>query len=114
MNIIKNTRINKSIYPEPNINAKATIRDIIKYAKCTKQLFESINNGITNILVGIKDWILKIPNLVMSIVFGFIALYFMCTDKIYMIDQLEHHLPDIWTKKISKHLHAIIQKLGHY
>lgn len=31
-----------------------------------------------------------------------------------MIDQLEHHLPDIWTKKISKHLHAIIQKLGHY
>ena len=79
-----------------------------------KQLFESINNGITNILVGIKDWILKIPNLVMSIVFGFIALYFMCTDKIYMIDQLEHHLPDIWTKKISKHLHAIIQKLGHY
>ncbi len=78
------------------------------------ELISGVTTWITNILIGIRDWIMRIPNLIMSIFFVLISLYFMCTDKIYMIDQLEHHLPDIWTKKISKHLHAITYKLGRY
>ncbi len=74
----------------------------------------SITNLVTNIVTGIKDWILKIPNLIMSIFFTIISLYFMCTDKIYMIDQLEHHLPDVWTKKLTIYMHKITKKLGHY
>ncbi len=78
------------------------------------ELINTVSSWITNLLVNIKDWILKIPNLVMSIFFVIISLYFMCTDKIYIIDQLEHHLPDIWTKNLSKYIHKITKKLGHY
>ncbi len=78
------------------------------------ELISTITNWITNLLIGIRSWIIKIPNFIMSIFFVLISLYFMCTDKIYMIDQMEHHLPDIWTKKISKHLNSITKKLGKY
>lgn len=74
----------------------------------------SITTLVSNIVTGIKNWILKVPNLIMSIFFTLISLYFMCTDKIYMIDQLEHHLPDVWTKKLTIYMHKITKKLGHY
>ena len=73
-----------------------------------------IFSAITDVLVKIKDYIIKIPNLIMTIFFVIISLYFMCTDKIYMIDQLEHHLPDIWSKNFTKYLHKITKKLGNY
>ena len=38
----------------------------------------------------------------------------MCVDKIYMIDQLEHHLPETWVKRIGVHLRALIKTLGGY
>ncbi len=78
------------------------------------ELISSVSTWITNLLLGIKNYIVKIPNFIMSIFFVIISLYFMCTDKIYIIDQLEHHLPDIWTKKISKYIHKITKKLGNY
>lgn len=74
----------------------------------------SITSGITNILTGITDWIMEIPNLVLSIFFSAMALYFLCTDKIYMVDQLEHHLPEVWMKKLTKHLKEIAKALGQY
>ena len=103
-----------------NITQNSTIIDKIPKELYTGlqnsqgELINTISNWITNLLVNIKDWIVKIPNLVMSIFFVIISLYFMSTDKIYIIDQLEHHLPDIWTKNLSKYLHKIITKLGHY
>lgn len=78
------------------------------------ELVTSVTTGISNLMIAIKDWILRVPNLIMSIFFTIISLYFMCTDKIYMIDQIEHHLPDLWTKKITKHLRIITKKLGNY
>ena len=74
----------------------------------------SITSGITNILTGITNWIMEIPNLILSIFFSAMALYFLCTDKIYMIDQLEHHLPETWVKRIGVHLRALIKSLGGY
>ena len=74
----------------------------------------SITSGITNILTSITNWIMEIPNLVLSIFFSAMALYFLCTDKIYMIDQLEHHLPEVWMKKLTKHLREIAKALGQY
>ncbi len=103
-----------------NITSKNTLIDKLpidlskSIENAQTELISSITTWITNLLIGIRNWITKIPNLVMSIFFVLISLYFMCTDKIYMIDQMEHHIPDIWTKKISKHLHSITQKLGKY
>lgn len=38
----------------------------------------------------------------------------MCTDKIYMLDQIEHHLPEKWVKKLTSHIKALIKSLGCY
>lgn len=43
-----------------------------------------------------------------------IALYFICVDKIYILDQLEYHLPKVWFRKINLHLKDLIQTLGGY
>ena len=43
-----------------------------------------------------------------------LALYFICVDKIYILDQIEYHLPKTWVKKLSTHLKDLIQTLGGY
>lgn len=77
-------------------------------------LIKSLTEWITKTLNKIKEWIVKVPNLFMTFFFSLMALYFMCTDKIYMLDQMEHHLPDVWTKKLSMYIHEITKSLGHY
>lgn len=42
------------------------------------------------------------------------SLYFISTDKIYMIDQLEHHLPRTWVRSIATHVNGIAKSLGGY
>ena len=44
-------------------------------------------------LTKVIDFITSVPTLGIYCGISLIALYFMCVDKIYMIDQLEHHLP---------------------
>ena len=44
----------------------------------------------------------------------FIAIYFMCADRIYILDEVEHHLPKIWVKKLGKHFREIIESLGSF
>ena len=74
----------------------------------------SLTEWLISTLNKIKDWISKIPNLLMTFFFAIGGLYFMCTDKIYMIDQLEHHLPDSWSRKLIAHIHEITKTLGKY
>lgn len=73
-----------------------------------------VSNWIKNFLIHTIDQVSQIPTIMICIVISFLALYFMCTDKVYMIDQLEHHLPKIWVKKIGIHVRAISKSLGGY
>lgn len=77
-------------------------------------IMNTITEWITNFLKGITNWIMEVPNLILIIFFSIMSLYFICTDKIYMIDQLEHHLPELWMKKLTKHLREIVKALGQY
>lgn len=88
------------------------IKNSIKSSEA--DLIHTLSDWITNTLKKIKDWVTTLPNLLMTVFFSLMALYFMCTDKIYMIDQMEHHLPDVWMKKIVSHLREITKSLGHY
>ena len=65
-------------------------------------------------LTKVIDFITSVPTLGVYCGISLIALYFMCVDKIYMIDQLEHHLPETWVKRIGVHLKALIKSLGGY
>ncbi len=77
-------------------------------------LIKTFTNWITNTLNQIKGFLTKIPNLLFMFFFALMALYFMCTDKIYMIDQMEHHLPDSWMKKLTKYIREISKSIGNY
>ena len=67
-----------------------------------------------NALTGLIGFITSMPAIGIYVAITFLALYFICVDKIYMLDQLEHHLPQNWVKRIGIHLRGIIKTLGCY
>ena len=79
--------------------------------------YELLNTAVlwlNSFLKGVLGWITSIPTIGVYLAVTFLSLYFICTDKVYMIDQLEHHLPEMWVKKIYKHLKEIMEVLGRY
>lgn len=74
----------------------------------------TLTDWTKNFLTGVIDFITSIPTIGIYVVITFLALYFICVDKVYMLDQLEHHLPETWVKKIGVHLRGIIKSLGGY
>ncbi len=73
-----------------------------------------ITNWVKGVVTGVANFITSIPTIGIYVVVTFLSLYFICTDKIYMLDQLEHHLPETWVKKMEVHLKGITQTLGGY
>lgn len=67
-----------------------------------------------NALTGAINFLTSIPTIGVYMVVTLLSLYFMCVDKVYMIDQLEHHLPQTWVKKIGVHLKGLVKSLGGY
>lgn len=74
----------------------------------------AISEWIKNFLTSLMSFLTQIPTIAIYIGICFIATYFICTDKLYMIDQLEHHLPKEWVKRIGKHIRELITSLGAY
>ena len=67
-----------------------------------------------NALTGAINFLTSIPTIGVYLVVTLLSLYFMCVDKIYMIDQLEHHMPETWVKRIGVHLKDLVKSLGGY
>jgi sporulation integral membrane protein YtvI len=68
-----------------------------------QNVFTSILNGMTHI-----------PKVMIYIGITIVATYFVCTDKMYILDQMEHHLPRNWINKFGKKLRKVISSLGSY
>lgn len=68
----------------------------------------------TDALTGAIGFLTSIPTIGIYTVVTLLSLYFICVDKVYMIDQLEHHLPRTWVKKIGIHLKDLVKSLGGY
>ena len=77
-------------------------------------IINEVTNWIRVSLTKTIDFITSIPNILILFGITVIALYFICVDKIYIIDQLEHHTPQIWVKRFKKHLNELIITLGGY
>lgn len=93
--------------------------------KIPNEIIQTIQTSGSDLLGTVSEWIkvslTKLLNIITSIptiaiytVISILALYFICTDKIYMIDQLEHHFPEIWVRKLTKHIREIVKSLGCY
>ena len=104
-NMISGLNIEKIQVPEE-------VQNIINNA--TSQIINTSSNWLKDFITKLLDVLTSLPSIILYIVITILALYFMCTDKIYMLDQIEHHLPQKWVKKLSRHVKQLIVTLGCY
>lgn len=94
------------------LNISNELKDVINNS--TIRLLQKFSNSVQDFLTKLLSSITAIPTIGVYFAITILALYFICTDKIYMLDELEHHLPEKWMKEISKHLKDLIKTLGGY
>jgi len=91
----------------------------------SNNVFNLLQDASTDILFKISEWlttfltkfinvITSIPTIAIYTVITILALYFMCTDRIYILDMMEHHMPSKWIQKFAIHIKEISKNLGGY
>ena len=80
----------------------------------TGNLLETASTWLRNALTGLIDFVTRLPYISICIGITIVALYFICVDKIYILDQIEHHMPKVWVKRLKNHLNDLIESLGGY
>lgn len=93
--------------------------------KLPEQVFSVIQNSLQDLLSVASNWIktfltailqtiTAVPTISVYVVITLLATYFICTDRLYILDQLEHHFPMTWLKRIRIHFKEISSSLGNY
>ena len=80
----------------------------------TGGILNSASNWLKDFLSGLINVVTSIPVISIYFVITIVALYFICVDKIYLLDQIEHHVPELWVKKVGKHFKDLTKTLGGY
>ena len=80
----------------------------------TRNILERFSEVITELLQSVLKMVTSLPEIGIYTVITIIATYFLCTDRFYMLDQLEHHLPKEWVRKLGNHVREIASHLGNY
>ena len=97
----------------------------ISKIKLSNELLTLIQNSSQEILDSLYLWgskalsstvnsLTRIPTIAIYVVITILSLYFICTDKIYILDFAEYHMPKSWVKKVGNHVREITQCLGAY
>ena len=108
------TQVQESI-SKLSIEKLSVSKDIINMFQNTSQeILVKLSNWMTQFLTNFIEIITSIPAIAIYVVITIMSLYFMCTDKIYMLDLLEHHMPQKWVRKLGKHIREITLSLGGY
>lgn len=94
------------------ISISNNVLDIAQNA--SREILLKISSGITDILTKLMNVITSIPAIAIYTVVTILSLYFICTDKIYILDMMEHHMPKTWVQKIGIHSREITKSLGGY
>ena len=95
-----------------NINIPEQIKSIVQNS--ANNLIGGGTNIVENILTEFISVITNIPKIMICIGITIVATYFVCTDKMYILDQIEHHLPRNWANKFGTKLRKIIKSLGEF
>lgn len=77
-------------------------------------LLTNISSWISNFLTSVIAWASSLGNVGIYTIITILATYFICADRMYILDQLEHHFPRDWVKKLSKNIKKIVTLLGGY
>ncbi len=70
----------------------------------TGGIINTASNWLRNSLTGLLNIITSIPTIAIYFVVTIMALYLICVDKVYILDQIEHHLPKKWVFKLGTHI----------
>lgn len=80
----------------------------------TGDILTTVSTWVRNMLNNLIDFLTSIPTIAIYFVITVMALYFMCVDKVYILDQIEHHMPKTWVMRMGKHMRELIKTLGGY
>ena len=80
----------------------------------TNNFLDFITKWVSNFLTSILQGLTSLPIIGIYIVITILSTYFICADKLFILDQLEHHFPKIWVRKFGMHLKKLIATLGGY
>ena len=80
----------------------------------SQDFLQMVSAWLRNTLGGLLQIITSLPAIFIYIGITLVSTYFICTDKLYILDQMEHHLPRTWVKRLMVHLRKIITSLGSY
>lgn len=80
----------------------------------SREILMKISSWLTEFLTKLMNIITSIPVIAIYTVVTILSLYFICTDKIYILDLMEHHMPKKWVQKIGAHIREITKGLGGY
>ena len=95
-----------------NINIPDQIKNMVQNG--ANNLIGGGTNIVQNILTKFISMITNIPKIMICVGITIIATYFVCTDKMYILDQIEHHLPRNWVNKFGTKLRKVIKSLGEF
>ena len=84
------------------------------FQNATRSFLDTASSIISKVLQSILNLITSLPEIGIYIAITIIATYFICADRFYILDQIEHHLPLEWTRKIGGHVREILSCLGNY
>lgn len=80
----------------------------------SQDFLSTVSTWIRNTLNSLLQTITSLPKVFIYIGVTIVATYFICTDKLYILDQIEHHLPRTWVKRLMMHLREVVSSLGCY
>lgn len=75
---------------------------------------DKASGWVTDILTSMLSVVSSLATVGIYTVVTILATYFICADRIYILDQIEHHFPKEWVKKLSKNIRKITKLLGGY
>ena len=80
----------------------------------SREILLKVSKWLTEFLTKLIDGVTSIPTIAIYMVITILSLYFICTDRIYILDFMEHHMPKKWVQKMGIHIKEITKNLGGY
>ena len=90
-------------------------RQVISIIETSANNFlDFVTKWVSELLTSILQGITSLPVIGIYIVITILSTYFICADRLFILDQFEHHFPKIWVRKFGIHLKKLISTLGSY
>ena len=95
-----------------SLNIPEQVKDLAN--NTVNELIEVGKDIAQNLLTYVINTVKHLPQIAICTGITILATYFVCADKMYILDQMEHHLPRNWTIKIGNKLRKVSSSLGNY